>query len=93
MNLWVKEDVPASECILFKGKPVVGDPTNHKYEKRVRRWDKRLFSSGLDCYNADGIKVDGMFTLAMRKDYLKSNFTGIKKITQKDLHHIDFKKT
>lgn len=60
MVLWNEKDLIEDECIKRDGKALRFDPTNPKYEKRVRAFVKRMISSEPGCYNADGIKIDGM---------------------------------
>lgn len=62
-DLWTSEGVPVAECIMKDGKKLVGDPTNHSFEKRVRTWVRRMFSAEEGCYNADGVKLDAMLSL------------------------------
>ncbi len=56
---WDRDGVPDGECVQGGTRPAV-DPTNPAYQARVRRIMRRLFSDAPACYNADGIKIDGM---------------------------------
>jgi len=59
MCAWNREGVPDEECITRDGKPLNVDPTNPRYEQRLRAMLRRLISSEPGCYNSDGVKVDG----------------------------------
>ena len=56
---WSRAGVPDDECMTKDGKPFNVDPTNPKYEARLRAMVRRLLSSAEGCYNADGLKIDG----------------------------------
>ena len=64
-NGWDREGVPDDECCMLDGKPVAVDPSNPKYKARVREYARRLFGDGEGCYDADGLKVDGMTATPM----------------------------
>ncbi len=59
-NGWDREGIPDEECCLIDGKPTKVDPTNPSYRRRIRNCMRRLFSDDEGCYNADGLKLDGM---------------------------------
>ena len=60
MCAWNRDGVPADECITSAdGKPVAPDPTNPKYERRLRAMVQRLLTDAPGGYNADGLKIDG----------------------------------
>ena len=78
IDLWNKEGVPDDECILQDGKAKTVDPTNPKYEERLRKSIRRIILSEDKCYNADGIKVDGMLNLRIGKNLkVKGNLYGL----------------
>jgi len=52
--------LPDAECLTVDGKPVAADPTHPAYRARVQRFMQRLLSDAPGCYDADGLKVDGM---------------------------------
>ncbi|MCK5845031.1 MAG: hypothetical protein KAG97_10005, partial [Victivallales bacterium] len=64
-NGWDKDGVPDDECCRLDGEPVAVDPTNPGFRQRVRNYMRRLLSDDKDCYNADGLKVDGMTATPM----------------------------
>jgi len=59
-NGWAREGIPDEECITVDGQPVKADPTNPAYRKRAAAYVRRMLSDDTGCYNADGLKVDGM---------------------------------
>ena len=59
-NGWARDGVPDQECLTVDGKPTATDPTHPAFRARVARYVRRLLSAESDCYNADGLKVDGM---------------------------------
>ncbi|MBN1676371.1 MAG: hypothetical protein JXR37_35330 [Kiritimatiellae bacterium] len=59
-NGWDREAIPDEECCTIDGKPVKADPTNPAYQQRVKAYVRRMLSDEPGCYNADGLKVDGM---------------------------------
>lgn len=59
INAWVRDGVPDDECMTKDGKPFNIDPSNPKFEKRLRGMIRRLLSSDAGCYNAAGVKIDG----------------------------------
>jgi hypothetical protein len=59
-NGWDKDGVPDDECCHLDGEPVAVDPTNLAFRQRVKNYIRRLLSDDDGCYNADGLKVDGM---------------------------------
>jgi hypothetical protein len=59
MCAWNRDGVPDDECVTQAGKPVNVDPTNPKYEARLRAMVRRLLGDAPGCYNADGLKIDG----------------------------------
>lgn len=61
---WQTEDVPFDEAIVRDGtKIVAADITNPKYEAKMREKIRRYFSDEPDCFNADGVKIDGLLGL------------------------------
>lgn len=60
INAWDRDGIPDNECCLLDGKPFKADPTNTAYQKRMQKCMKRLLSDAPGCYNADGIKLDGV---------------------------------
>ncbi len=57
LKLWDPEGLLADECVVnHLGVPVAADPTNPKYERRLRRMVRRML--GADGYGADGFKLD-----------------------------------
>ena len=59
-NGWDREGIPDAECCTIDGKPVKADPTNPAYRRRAEAYVRRMLSAEAGCYNADGLKVDGM---------------------------------
>jgi hypothetical protein len=59
MMAWSRAGVSDDECITKDGNCVAADPTNPKYEARLRAMVRRLVSDEPGCYNADGVKIDG----------------------------------
>jgi hypothetical protein len=59
MCAWNRQGVPDDECITRDGQPVNVDPTNPRYEQRLRAMIRRLISDEEGCFNADGVKIDG----------------------------------
>lgn len=59
MTAWSRAGVPDDECLTKDGKPFNVDPTNPKYEARMRAMIRRLLGREEGGYNADGLKVDG----------------------------------
>jgi len=57
---WDREGVPDEECLRVNGKPMLVDPTHPVYRKRTAGFLHRLLSDDPGCYNADGLKVDGL---------------------------------
>lgn len=68
MCAWNKEGVPDDECIRRGNKAVAVDPTNPKYEERLRRWLYQIISSDKGCLNADGLKIDGLLSYPLGPD-------------------------
>ncbi|HOJ38861.1 MAG TPA: hypothetical protein PKX93_00385 [bacterium] len=60
IDAWNRGGVPDEECLTINGKPVAVDPSNSRYLARMGKFVRRLLSSDKGCYNADGLKVDGM---------------------------------
>ncbi|MDD3926793.1 MAG: hypothetical protein PHT33_09065 [bacterium] len=60
INAWTRAGIPDEECLRLEGKPTAVDPTNPAYRQRLSGYIHRMLSDAQDCYNADGIKVDGM---------------------------------
>jgi hypothetical protein len=56
---WRIWDATDDECITRDGKPITIDPSNPKYEKRLRRMMHWMLSPDKGCLNADGVKIDG----------------------------------
>lgn len=59
-NGWDREGLPDEECLELDGQPVKADPTNPAYRQRVAKFMHLMLSKDDNCYNADGLKVDGM---------------------------------
>lgn len=55
VKLWDAEGVPPDECILQSGKPIATDPSNSRYEQRLRDAIHRILSSEKGCLNANGL--------------------------------------
>lgn len=56
---WNPEGLDEDEVIRNKeGNIVCADPTNPKYQARIKEYMHRMLSSDPGCYNADGIKYD-----------------------------------
>jgi hypothetical protein len=63
MCAWHRAGVPDEECIVrADGTPVAPDPTHPAYVRRLRAMIRRLLSDAPGCYNADGLKIDGLMT-------------------------------
>lgn len=60
VRAWTNTNISDDECALFEGRPAYVDPTNPKYRDRVANMVKRMLSSDPGCYNADGLKYDGI---------------------------------
>ena len=60
INAWDREGVPDEECLRMHGKAALVDPTQPAYRKRVAKYLHRLLSGDPGCYDADGLKVDGL---------------------------------
>ncbi len=57
LKAWDCEGLPADECIRnARGLPLTVDPSNPRYEKRLREQVRRMLSSR--GYDADGFKID-----------------------------------
>ena len=57
LKLWDSEGLPADECITnARGLPLSVDPSNPKFESRLRAQVRRMLGSA--SYNADGFKID-----------------------------------
>lgn len=57
LKAWDCEGVPADECITnARGLPLTVDPTNPRYERRLRASIQRMLSA--DGYDVDGFKID-----------------------------------
>ena len=65
---WNCEGLPADECITLWSQPVSADPTNPKYQDRMRKTIHTLLSSDEGCYNCDGFKIDFADCLPRGKD-------------------------
>ncbi len=59
-NGWDRDGVPDGECCYLDGVAVAVDPTNPAFRQRVRNYIRRMLSDDDGCYNADGLKIDGM---------------------------------
>ena len=59
-NGWDADGIPDDECCRVNGKPGPTDPTNPAFQRRLDLYVERMLSSKPGCYNADGLKVDGM---------------------------------
>ncbi len=57
---WSREGLPDAECLTLDGRPAAPDPTHPAYRARAARLMRRLLSPAPGCYNADGLKLDGM---------------------------------
>lgn len=55
---WCRLGVPTDECSTKDGFPLTVDPSNPKYEARLRRIVRKMISSDAGCYDADGLKLD-----------------------------------
>ncbi len=60
IDAWNRAGIPDNECLTINGKPVAVDPTNPAYRERMAESVHRMLSPDRDCYNTDGLKVDGM---------------------------------
>ena len=68
LKAWDPDGVPLDECITNAGGAAVAfDPTNPKYEQRLRRAVCRMLSSESGGYDADGFKID--FTARIPSGY------------------------
>jgi hypothetical protein len=57
LKAWDREGVPNEECIQNgSGLPLTVDPTNPRFEERLRKAVRRMLSPG--GYDADGFKID-----------------------------------
>jgi hypothetical protein len=57
LKAWDPEGIPADECVTNAGgMPVAVDPTNPKFERRLRESIRIML--GADGYDADGFKID-----------------------------------
>lgn len=57
LKLWDCEGLPADECVRnAAGMPVAVDPTNPRFEQRLRASVRTML--GAEGYNADGFKID-----------------------------------
>ncbi len=57
LKAWDREGVPADECITnARGLALSVDPSNPRYERRLRASVRRMLSA--EGYNADGFKID-----------------------------------
>ena len=65
---WHNEDIALDEAITQDGRIVCGDPTNPKFEQKLREMVRKFVSDAPDCLNADGIKVDGLLALPTGKN-------------------------
>ncbi len=59
IDAWSGMIFPKKWCVLREGKPVIADATHPEYREYVRKMVRRMLGSGPDCYNADGLKIDG----------------------------------
>lgn len=57
---WDRSGIPDQECLTKDNLPVAADPTHPAYQKRLADMVHRMLSDEPGCYNADGIKLDGM---------------------------------
>lgn len=55
---WNCEGLPADECVSIWSQPLGADPTNPKYQERLRQTLYKLLSADAGCYNCDGFKID-----------------------------------
>ena len=55
---WNTEGLPVDECVNLWTQPCGADPTNPRYQTRVRELMHTLLSSDAGCYDCDGFKVD-----------------------------------
>jgi hypothetical protein len=57
LKAWDPEGLPVAECVTnAAGVPVAFDPSNPRFEKRLRESVRKMISE--DGYNADGFKID-----------------------------------
>jgi hypothetical protein len=56
--MWNTEGLPAEECVTTWLNPSGADPTNPKYQARMKSTIRNLLSSDPDCYDCDGFKLD-----------------------------------
>jgi len=59
-NGWDADGVPDAERCRVDGKPGPTDPTHPAFQQRLANYVERMLSDKPGCYNADGLKVDGM---------------------------------
>ena len=59
-NAWDRAGIPDNECLSLDDMPRAADPTNPTYQNRLARFVRRMISKEPNCYNADGIKLDGV---------------------------------
>jgi hypothetical protein len=65
---WDTEGLPTDECATLWMQPVGADPTNPKYQKRVRDTFRALLSADRGCCNCDGFKIDFANCMPLGKD-------------------------
>ena len=57
-GLFTREGVPSEMCIVQNGRKLSEDPTHPVFQRKLRRAIRFMLSSGRDCLNADGFKID-----------------------------------
>jgi len=73
LKAWDPEGVPVDECITHGGGQAVAfDPTNPKYEQRLRAAVRRMLTEDIDGYGADGFKID--FTARIPSGFGLTNY-------------------
>ncbi len=66
MCAWNRAGVPDEECITDAcGKALNVDPSNPRYEARLRAMIRRLVSREDGCYDAYGLKIDGEMNMPL----------------------------
>lgn len=68
VKVWNAEGLDADECITLEQQPYAADPTNPKYQKRLRETVHKLLSPDEGCFNCDGFKLDFVNCIFMTKE-------------------------
>ena len=63
INAWDTGGIPTEWCVTRNDEPVMADPTHPGYREYVEKMMARMLGPGPDCYNADGLKIDGTSVL------------------------------